>query len=57
MRGARSAGDELEQDLGGRHAPEPPRGQLPEPQRRRAEEFVRLQVEAIRRIIFPTHRL
>jgi acetoin utilization protein AcuC len=33
--------------------PEP----LPEPQRRRAEEFVRLQVEAIRRIIFPTHRL
>jgi len=30
---------------------------LPEPPRQRAQEFVRLQVEAIRRIIFPTHRL
>jgi acetoin utilization protein AcuC len=33
--------------------PEP----LPEPKRLRAQEFARLQVDAIRRLIFPIHRL
>src|SRR5437773_6324901 len=43
-------------EFAGRTLWDPP-DPLPEPKRQRAQEFVRLQVEAIRRIIFPTHRL